>query len=156
MPVEIGRSISLLLHEVETRWSNMPVSMDRCDTFFSRTFLIDVHVGWISSATHDPDKPREPPVVVLEVAVMKMVNAAAQRIGAGEIERSREAAIHSCLPAEFINETSGRRRRRRRRRGFTREDGARTRGGARRSVPQSLPAGSHASTRVYFYFWFTF
>ena len=72
-------------------------------------------------------------------------------------ETAREAAIHSihsCLPAEFINETSGRRqRRRRRRRGFTREDGARTRGGgARRSVPHSLQAGSHASTQFTFTF----
>ena len=67
-------------------------------------------------------------------------------------ETAREAAIHSCLPAEFINETSGQRRRRRRRRGFTREDGARTRGGARRSVPQSFPAGSHASSQFTFTF----
>ena len=52
---------------------------------FSLVPLIDVHVGWISSATHDPDKPREPPVVVLEVAVIEVVNAAAQRIGAGEL-----------------------------------------------------------------------
>ena len=56
---------------------------------FSLVPLIDVHVGWISSATHDPDKPREPPVVVLEVAVMKVVNAAAQRIGAGERDSER-------------------------------------------------------------------
>ena len=66
----------------------MPVSMDRCDTFFSLVPLIDVHVGWISSATHDPDKPREPPVVV-EMAVIEVVNAAAQRIGARERDSER-------------------------------------------------------------------
>ena len=36
---------------------------------FSLVPLIDVHVGWISSTTHDPDKPSEPPLV--EVAVME-------------------------------------------------------------------------------------
>ena len=60
---------------------------------FSLVPLIDVHVGWISSATHDPDKPREPPVVV-EVAVIEVVNAAAQRIGAGERERQRSIHVY--------------------------------------------------------------
>ena len=61
---------------------------------FSLVPLIDVHVGWISSATHDPDKPREPPVVVQAVAVMKVVNAAAERIGAGERERQRSIHVY--------------------------------------------------------------
>ena len=83
---------------------------------FSLVPLIDVHVGWISSATHDPDKPREPPVVVLGGGGDEGGECSCTL---DRSSRAREAAIHSCLPAEFINETSGRRRRRRRRRDFT-------------------------------------
>ena len=113
---------------------------------FSRT-LIDVHVGWISSATHDPDKPNRR----CRWYWRWWVNAAAQRIGAGARERQ---SIH-VVPAEFINETSGRR---------SLETTWLHKGGRRththmlhagRSVPQHPPSRFTCST-VYFCFYMYF
>ena len=104
---------------------------------FSRT-LIDVHVGWISSATHDPDKPSRRRRWYVVVAVMKVVNTAAQRIGAGARERESDDPFMLYRLNLSMKRQAGRV-------GAGDDVGGRRTHTlhAGRSVPQTLPAGSH-------------